>query len=87
MKVFYILLNLIQDQFKMIQCSILNGPLTNSQHLELSVLFGILLEWIIFDKKYYKQCDSVAKSYPMKFKFPNLFISHFEKIWLEKIPS
>ena len=64
----------------MIQCSILNGKLNDSQLFKLSVLFGILLEWIIFDQKYYKQCDSVAKSYPMKSKCPNLFISHFENI-------
>ena len=37
----------------------------------------------IFDQKYYKQCDGVAIGSPLEPTLANVFMCHFEKIWLE----
>ena len=39
--------------------------------------------FFIFDQKYYKQCDGVAMGSPMGPTLANVFICHFENIWLE----
>ena len=40
-----------------------------------------------FDQKYYKQCDGVAMGSPLGPTLANLFMFHFEKIWLEHCPT
>ena len=43
--------------------------------------------FFIFDQKYYKQCDGVAMGSPLGPTLANLFMFHFEKIWLEHCPT
>ena len=40
-------------------------------------------ESFIFDQKYYKQYDGVAMGSPLESTLANVFICHFESIWLE----
>ena len=39
--------------------------------------------FFIFDQKYYKQCDGVAMGSPLEPTLVNVFMCHFENIWLE----
>ena len=39
--------------------------------------------FFIFDQKYYKQCGGVAMGSPLGSTLANVFMCHFENIWLE----
>ena len=39
--------------------------------------------FFIFDQKYYKQYDGAAMGSPMGAILANVFMCHFDKIWLE----
>ena len=41
----------------------------------------------IFNKELFKQIDGVAMGSPLGPTFANLFLCHFEKIWLQNCPS
>ena len=41
----------------------------------------------IIDGKFYEHCDSVAMGSPLGPTLANVFMCHFEKIWLENCPS
>ena len=41
----------------------------------------------IFDGKFYEQCDGVAMSSPLGPILANVFMCHFENIWLENCPA
>ena len=41
----------------------------------------------IFDGKFYEQCDGVAMGSPLRTTLANVFMCHFENIWLENCPS
>ena len=41
----------------------------------------------IFDGKFYEQCDDVAMGSPLGPTLANVFMCHFENIWLENCPS
>ena len=43
--------------------------------------------FFIFDRKFYQQCDGVAMSSPLGPALANVFMCHFENIWLENCPS
>ena len=43
--------------------------------------------FFIFDQKYYKQCDGVVMGFPLGPTLANVFMSHFENIFLENCPS
>ena len=42
--------------------------------------------FFIFDGKFYKQCDGVAMGSPLGPTLANVFMCHFENIWLENCP-
>ena len=46
-------------------------------------MFG---SFFIFDGKFYEQCDGVAMGSPLGPTLANVFICHFENIWLENCP-
>ena len=43
--------------------------------------------FFIFDEKLYEQCDDVAMGSPLGPTLANVFMCHFENIWLENCPS
>ena len=43
--------------------------------------------FFIFDWKFYEQCDAVAMSFSLGPTLANVFMCHFENIWLENCPS
>ena len=43
--------------------------------------------FFIFDGKFYEQCDGVAMGSPLEPTLANVFMCHFENIWLENYPS
>ena len=43
--------------------------------------------FFIFDEKFYEQCDDVAMGSPLGPTLANVFMCHFENIWLENCPS
>ena len=43
--------------------------------------------FFIFDGKFYEQCDGVAMGSPLGPTLANVFMCHFENIWLEKWPA
>ena len=43
--------------------------------------------FIIFDQKYCRQCHGIAMDSPLEPTLANVFICHFEKIWLENCPA
>ena len=43
--------------------------------------------FFIFDGKFYKQCDDVAMGSPSEPTLANIFMCHFENIWLGNYPS
>ena len=43
--------------------------------------------FFIFDGKFYEQCDGVAMGSPLGPALANVFMCHFENIWLENCPS
>ena len=43
--------------------------------------------FFIFDQKYYKDCDGVAMGSPLQPTLANVFMCHFENIWLENCPT
>ena len=47
-------------------------------------MFG---SFFIFDGKFYEQCDGVAMGSPLGPTLANVFMCHFENIWLENCPS
>ena len=52
-------------------------------------LFKITIfeSFYIFDEKFYEQCDGVAIGSPLGPTLANVFMCHFESIWLENCPS
>ena len=48
---------------------------------------AIYESFFIFDQKYYKQYDSVTMSSPLGPTLANVFMCHFEDIWLENCPT
>ena len=45
------------------------------------------MNFLIFDGKFYEQCDGVAMGSPLGPTLANVFMCHFENIWLENCPS
>ena len=43
--------------------------------------------FLIFEQKYYKQCDGVAMGSALGPTFANVFMCHFENIWLQNFPT
>ena len=43
--------------------------------------------FFIFHGKFYEQCDDIAMGSSLGPRLANVFICHFEKIWLENCPS
>ena len=43
--------------------------------------------FFIFDGKFYEQCDAVVMGSPVGPTLANVFMCHFENIWLENCPS
>ena len=43
--------------------------------------------FFIFDRKYYEKCDGVAMASLLEPTLANIFMCHFENIWLENWPS
>ena len=43
--------------------------------------------FLIFEQKYYKQCDDVAMGSPMGPTLANVFMCHFENTWLQNCPT
>ena len=43
--------------------------------------------FFIFDGKFYEQCDGIAMGSPLGPTLANVFMCHFENIWLENCPS
>ena len=43
--------------------------------------------FFIFDGKFYEQCDGVAMGSPLGPTLANVFMCHFENIWLENCPA
>ena len=43
--------------------------------------------FFVFDGKFYEQCDGVAMGSPLGPTLANVFMCHFENIWLENCPS
>ena len=43
--------------------------------------------FFIFDEKFYEQCDAVVMGSPLGPTLANVFMCHFENIWLENCPS
>ena len=43
--------------------------------------------FIIFDQKYCRQCHGIAMDSALEPTLANVFICHFEKIWLENCPA
>ena len=43
--------------------------------------------FFIFDEKFYEQCDGVAMGSPLGPILVNVFMCHFENIWLENYPA
>ena len=43
--------------------------------------------FFIFDGRFYEQCDGVAMGSPLGPTLANVFMCHFENIWLENCPS
>ena len=43
--------------------------------------------FFIFDGKFYEQCDGVAMGSPLGPALANVFMYHFENIWLENCPA
>ena len=43
--------------------------------------------FLIFDGKFYEQCDGVAMGSPLQTTLANVFKCHFENIWLENCPA
>ena len=43
--------------------------------------------FFIFDQKCYKQCDAVTTGSPLEPTLANVFMGHFENIWLENCPT
>ena len=41
----------------------------------------------IFNRKFYEQCDGVAMGSPLEHTLTNVFMCHFENIWLENCPA
>ena len=42
--------------------------------------------FFIFDGKFYEQCEGIAMGSPLGPTLTNVFMCHFEKIWLENCP-
>ena len=62
------------------------GNLTKSSFY--SLLKIIMFEsFFIFDGKFYEQCDGVAMGSPLGPTLANVFMCHFENIWLENCPA
>ena len=43
--------------------------------------------FFIFDGKFYEQCNGVAMGSPLGRRLTNVFMCHFENIWLENCPA
>ena len=43
--------------------------------------------FFVFDEKFYEQCDGVAMGSPLGTTLANIFMCHFENIWLENCPA
>ena len=43
--------------------------------------------FFIFDGKFYEQCDAAVMGSPVGRTLANVFMCHFENIWLENCPS
>ena len=43
--------------------------------------------FFIFDEKFYEQCDAAVMGSPVGRTLANVFMCHFENIWLENCPS
>ena len=62
------------------------GSLTQSLFYSL-LKITMLKSFFIFDGKFYEQCDDVAMGSPLGPTLANVFLSHFENIWLENCPA
>ena len=64
-----------------LQNSLLESSLRRLLEMTMYELF------FISDKKYYKQCDGVAMGSLLVPTLANVFLCHFESIWLENCPN
>ena len=60
--------------------------LTESSFCKL-LKFTMFESFFIFAGKFYEQCDGVAMGFPLGPTLANVFMCHFENIWLENSPS
>ena len=62
------------------------GNLTQSSFYSL-LKITMFESFFIFDGKFYEQCDGVAMGFLLGPTLANVFMCHFENIWLENCPS
>ena len=62
------------------------GNLTQSSFSSL-LKITMFESLFIFDGKFYEQCDGVAMGSPLGPTLANVFMCHFENIWLENCPA
>ena len=62
------------------------GNLTKNSFYSL-LRINIFESFFIFDGNVYEQCDGVAMDSPLGPTLANVFMSHFENIWLENCPA
>ena len=62
------------------------GNLTQSSFYSL-LKITMFESFFIFDGKFYEQCDGVAMGSPLGPTLANVFMCHFENIWLENCPA
>ena len=77
----------IKNCVKVLFCNnFYSGKLSTKDLYELLKLATTKLSFI-FDNKLYKQIDGVAMGSPLGPTLANVFLYHYEKIWLNKYPS
>ena len=54
----------------------------NRDFFRLLLQHSVLNSFFIFDNKLYKQVDGLGRGLPLGQTFANIFMCHFEKLWL-----
>ena len=62
------------------------GNLTQSSFYSL-LKITMFESFFIFDGKFYEQCNGIAMGSPLGPTLANVFMCHFENIWLENCPA
>ena len=55
--------------------------------LKMLELLTMVESFFVFNGKSYEQCDGIAMGSPLGPTLANVFMCHFENIWLENCPS